>query len=81
MNGNVDNKITKLKNIQSKLSSISDTMKNDDKESINEVWKDRNSELFLEELDSVRANIDSLIAKIDETIKELAKTSNNGGLL
>ena len=81
MNGNVDNKITKLKNIQSKLSSISDTMKNDDKESINEVWKDRNSELFLEELDSVRANIDSLIAKIDETIKELAKTSNDGGLL
>ncbi|MBR4178221.1 MAG: hypothetical protein IKR57_02590 [Bacilli bacterium] len=81
MNGNVDNKITKLKNIQSKLSSISDTMKNDDKESINEVWKDRNSELFLEELDSVRANIDSLIAKIDETIKELAKTSNDGGVL
>ena len=56
-------------------------MKNDDKESINEVWKDRNSELFLEELDSVRANIDSLIAKIDETIKELAKTSNDGGVL
>ena len=81
MNNELDFRISRLKNIQSELSKELDNIRNVDRHEGDEVWKDKNSAIFLDELETVCANIESAIAKIDDTIKEISKTSNNGGIL
>ena len=81
MNNGIDNKIIRLKNVQNRLSKLLDNMRNEDIKEINDVWQDKNSVLFIDQLNNVFLNINSLISMIDDTIKDVSRTDSNGGLL
>ena len=79
MNNSELNVINNLKNIKIELSNINESMRKDDVSEINDFWNDKNADLFVDEINNVNLDIDKLISKINDTIKDVSKTSFNGG--
>ena len=74
MNSNINSKIERLNSIQNSLSGLSKKI-----ESINikDYWLDQASEVFENNLKSVKSNFYSLDNKIDETIALLRNCRKN----
>ena len=75
MNEVVKYRIIQLENIQSKLNSISSSIKNDDAINIEKAWNDSNSMEFINKLIEVSDGIHSLSSKIDASIEKIIKSS------
>ena len=73
MNNDILFKITKIKEIQKELEQTYKTVIAEDTVKINEVWNDKNTDLFLDNYKGIKKDIEKIEEELDYVIEVLSR--------
>ena len=79
MNDDIIVKINKFKNIQNEIDAIKKGIEINDIAKINDIWNDKNTDIFIQKLLLVNKSLDEFSKKIDNTIDILKLSTKNEG--